>query len=98
MKITFPSLFCNCPRNIEETLNGLKTSLGKILMTLDELKQALIDTKAQLVKAAGEITAKIEALEAQLANAGGTTPEVDAAVADLKAVAQQLDDINPDVV
>lgn len=98
MKITFPSLFCNCPQNIEETLNGLKTSLGKILMTLDDLKQTIIDTKVQLAKAAGEITAKIEALEAQLANAGGTTPEVDAAVADLKAVAQQLDDINPDVV
>jgi len=97
MKFIFPSLFCNCPRNIEDTLNGLTTFLGKILMNLDELKQTLDDTKAQLVKAAGEITAKIDALEAQLA-AVVTTPEVDAALAELKAVAQQLDDINPDVV
>ena len=66
-------------------------------MNLDQLKQTLDDTKAQLVKAAGEITAKIDALEAQLATAG-TTPEVDAALAELKAVAQHLDDINPDVV
>ena len=97
MKISFPSLFCNCPRNIESILNGLITSLGKILMTLEELKQTLNDTKAQLVKAAGEIIAKIDALEAQLATVV-TTPEVDAALAELKVVAQQLDDINPDVV
>lgn len=66
-------------------------------MTLEQLTQILNDTKAQLAKASGEIIAKIDALEAQLANVV-TTPEVDAALADLKAVAQQLDDINPDVV
>lgn len=97
MKFNFPSLFCNCPRNIESTLDGLITFLGKILMTLEQLTQILNDTKAQLAKASGEIIAKIDALEAQLANVV-TTPEVDAALADLKAVAQQLDDINPDVV
>jgi len=97
MNFKLPSLFCNCPRNIEDTLNGLTTFLGKILMTLEELKQILDGTKAQLVKAAGEITARIDALEAQLATVV-TTPEVDAALAELKAVAQQLDDINPDVV
>jgi ABC-type transporter Mla subunit MlaD len=97
MKFSLPSLFCNCPRNIEATLDGLIILLGKIFMTLEELTQVLNDTKAQLVKAAGEITAKIDALEAQLATVV-TTPEVDAALAELKAVAQQLDDINPDVV
>ena len=66
-------------------------------MTLEELKQTLDATKDQLVKAATEINAKIDALEAQLATVV-TTPEVDAALAELKAVAQQLDDINPDIV
>lgn len=64
-------------------------------MTLEELTQSMNDTKEQLIKAAGEITTKIDALEAQLATVI-TTPEVDAALADLKTVAQQLDDINPD--
>ena len=72
-------------------------TLGKIIMTLDELKSVLVSTKEQLTKASGEISAKIDALEAQLSTVV-TTPEVDAALVDLKTVAQQLDDINPDVV
>lgn len=47
---------------------------------------------AQLSKATDEIVAEIAALEAQVA--AGETPDL----AGLKAAAQALDDINPDVV
>jgi len=97
MNFNFSSLFCNCPRNIESTLNGLTTLLGQIIMKLDGLKQALDNTKAQLLKASSEIQTKIENLEIELQNQD-TTPEVDTALEELKAVAQQLDDIVPDAV
>lgn len=66
-------------------------------MKLDGLKQALDNTKAQLLKASSEIQTKIENLEIELQNQD-TTPEVDTALEELKAVAQQLDDIVPDAV
>jgi ABC-type transporter Mla subunit MlaD len=70
--------------------------LERILMNQAELAQALTDLGAQLAKASAEITGKIADLETALANAGATTPEVDAAVASLKVSGQALDDIVPD--
>ena len=70
--------------------------LGKIMTDQTTLASDLAAIKDQLTKAAGEIVAKVAALEAAVSASGGTTPEVDAAVADLKAVAQALDDLNPD--
>ena len=69
----------------------------RLIMT-DQATHAaeLAAIETQLTKASGEIVAKIAALADALAAAGGTTPEVDAAVADLKAVAQAPDDLNPD--
>lgn len=61
-----------------------------------ELAAELVAVKEQVVKASAEIVAKITALEEALANAGNTTAEVDAALADLKVVVQVLDDLNPD--
>lgn len=52
--------------------------------------------KDQNEKARAEIVAAIKALEDALANAGSTSPEVDAAMADLKASVQADDDMNPD--
>lgn len=68
----------------------------KIMATQAELAQQLRDITAQNEKARLEILAKITALEEALANAGTTTPEVDEAVAALKASVQTDDDITPD--
>lgn len=64
--------------------------------TQAEVAQELRDIKAQNEKARVEILAKIAALEEALANAGNSTPEVDEALADLKASVQTDDDIVPD--
>ena len=52
--------------------------------------------KEQNDKARAEVLAKIAALEEAINNAGNTTPEVDQALADLKASVQTDDDIVPD--
>lgn len=67
-----------------------------IMTTQEQTAADLVAVKEQLVKAAGEIVGKISALEAALAEAGATSPAVVAVVADLKAVAQGLDDLTPD--
>ena len=70
-------------------------------MNQAELTQALVDLKAQNEKARAEIVAKIAALEAAVATAplfgDCGSPEVEAALADLKASVQADDDLNPDV-
>lgn len=70
---------------------------GMIMATQAEIASALNLVLDQLNKANAEIVAQIAALEAAIAAAGNSTPEVDAAMAALKEVAQKLDDINPDV-
>lgn len=70
--------------------------LERIIVNQAELAQALNDIKAQADKSKTEIIAKVSTLEGAIANAGMTTPEVDAALADLKGTVQSLDDLNPD--
>lgn len=65
-------------------------------MNQTEFAQALNDAKAQLDKAKTEILAKVADLETAVANAGNTSPEVDAAFAALKGSIQGVDDIVPD--
>lgn len=67
-----------------------------ILMTQAELLAQLQALKSQNEKAKVEITGKIATLETAIANQGQTTPEVDAALADLKQSIQGTDDIVPD--
>lgn len=75
-------------------INLLK--LNTIMATQAEHAQELRNIKAQNDKSRTEILAKIAALEEALANGGGTTPEVDEALAELKASVQTDDDIVPD--
>lgn len=72
------------------------TLLKKIIMTQSELAAELKSAKDQNEKARAEILAKFTALEEAVANAGNTTPEVDTALAELKASIQTDDDLNPD--
>ena len=64
--------------------------LERILMNQAELAVALSGVADELTKATAEIVAAI-------ANAGTTTPEVDAAVAKLQGLAKALDDLNADL-
>lgn len=61
-----------------------------------ELAQQLTALKQQTDKANAEIVAKVQSLEDALNAGGSTTPEVDAALADLKTSIQAVDDLNPD--
>lgn len=65
-------------------------------MTQEELLAELTALKAQNEKAKGEIVGKIATLEAAIAAGGSTSPEVDAALADLKGSIQGTDDLVPD--
>lgn len=64
--------------------------------TQAEVAQELRDIKAQNEKARAEVLAKIQTLEDAIATSGNSTPEVDEALADLKASVQVDDDIVPD--
>jgi len=68
---------------------GINIQLRKLTMTFEELAQELDDLGSQLNKALGEILQEIQNLD-----------NVPQAVIDkltaAKAVAQQLDDLNPD--
>lgn len=70
--------------------------LKGLLMNMQELAQGLADLTAQTDKARAEVVQKIADLEAAIANAGNTTPEVDAALEALKASVQASDDVVPD--
>lgn len=77
-------------------LQHINDKVNTIMATQAQLAADLQALKDQLDKAKGEIVAKVQALEDALANAGGTTPEVDAALLALKGAAQSMDDLNPD--
>jgi septal ring factor EnvC (AmiA/AmiB activator) len=76
----------------------IERKVNKIMATQQEEATALAAVRDQLAKATAEIVTKIDALTAAVAASGATSPEVDAATADLKAAAQKLDDVVPDVV
>lgn len=67
------------------------------MTTQAQLAIALAAISAQLEKASAELVTEIQTLTDAVGNAGGTTPEVDASLARLQAIAQKLDDMNPDV-
>lgn len=81
-------------------LTGIFEGVQTIMVTQAELAQSLNDLTAQVAKIGVETSAtlqKVKDLEAAIAAGGGTTPEVDAALAALKTQAQATDDLVPDV-
>jgi uncharacterized protein YoxC len=75
-------------------------ALKEIIMTTQtELATSITALTEQVAKIANESTAtlaKVNELEAAIANSGGVSPEVDAAFAALKAQVQIVDDLVPD--
>lgn len=67
-----------------------------IMATQVQEAAAIRALTAQVTKTRNETLAKIAALQAAIDAAGGTTPEVDAAMADLTAAVQLSDDDEPD--
>lgn len=69
------------------------------MSTQAELASSLTAISEQVAKIgveSGKTLEKVTALEDALRNAGNTTPEVDAALAALKAQVQIVDDLVPD--
>lgn len=94
--ITIEKVIVKDDAETKNLLKLLNSKLDTIMATQAELAQELRDLKAQNDKARAEILQKIADLEAAIVAAGNTTPEVDAALADLKASVQTDDDIVPD--
>jgi hypothetical protein len=90
-----------------ETVNSLSRKVEKIMSSQTEQAQILREVLAQQKKTAGEIATlqdsvttlntKIAELEAIIAAGGEASAELVAAVADVKAQAQLVDDQIPDV-
>lgn len=74
----------------------IHTFQENVMASQAELAANLTALKDQVVKSRTEVLKKIADLEEALANGGGTTPEVDAALAALRAEVQASDDIVPD--
>ncbi len=85
---------------IEQMLIHLHKEIRIIMATQAELAADLAAVTDQVTKIGTETTAtlqKVTDLEAALAAGGGTTPEVDAALAALKAQVKVVDDMVADV-
>lgn len=85
-------------RSAHEALSQSLVSMEtRIMSKLNELTGALSAVNEQLSKAKTEIVARIDTLERALTATDLDLPEeVVAALVDLKATAQALDDLNPD--
>jgi TolA-binding protein len=75
----------------KQQLDRIEQSLTNIMATVAELSGILTQVGEQLSKAQAEILKKLDEL-----SAGNLPPEAEAAVADLRAKVQALDDIVPD--
>jgi DNA repair exonuclease SbcCD ATPase subunit len=82
---------------VHEKLDFIIQTQTEEVIRMSELGDALNAVSAQLDKAKTEIVTKIADLEAALATAGQIPADAQAVIDSLKAQAQALDDIVPDV-
>jgi hypothetical protein len=80
---------------IKDSIDALNKKLDRTNMTAQELTDALNSAGDQLEKAKGEILAEIEKIKAGTSE---LTPEQQASVQRIVAIAQSLDDVVPDNV
>lgn len=89
-----------CPHCAGTVLAYISRLERKILVNQQETLDLLNSVQATVDKIGVESTATLQHvtdLEAALANQGANSPEVDAALAKLKASTQAIDDLVPDV-
>jgi uncharacterized protein (UPF0335 family) len=77
-----------------ETVHSLERKVERIMATMQEVIAELRGLKAQVAKSKVEILKKLEEVENQAPD--NTTPEFDAALAELKTEIQGVDDLNAD--
>jgi len=84
-------------RYMENILDKLNLIIAKNDTFMSNTSQTLDQVVAQITKAKGEIVAKIQELTDAVANnQDNLSPESQAKLTELQALAQQLDDIVPD--
>jgi ABC-type transporter Mla subunit MlaD len=91
------------PEALQATLTAISSALQGITMNQQDLAIALNAANTALAGVGDQLTKATAEIVAALAAVGVTTPEVDAAVAQLQTISgalaqavQQLDDLNPD--
>lgn len=93
---TITNHYYGCDAETNSLLKTIIKNQNKMALSQAEAAAELVRIKDQILKSRAEILAKIEALEIAQQNAGNVTPEVEAAMAELKDAAQATDDIVPD--
>jgi hypothetical protein len=84
-----------CPPDVIKLLKRHELILGRMMTTVNELAGKLNAINAQLHKASGEIIDRINTLQDSLSNVDLPEEATDA-MNELAALAQALDDLNPD--
>lgn len=91
------------PAKLQETLDIIVNQLRKIIMDQAALATALGGVSDSLTSVGDQLAKATAEIVTAVANAGATTPEVNAAVTKLQGLAsalataaQTLDDLNPD--
>jgi seryl-tRNA synthetase len=80
----------------EKRQKQIINKLESIMATQAELAEQIRQSTVQTRKGIDEVLGKIKALEDVIAAGGSVSPELEAAVAELKTASQALDDIVPD--
>lgn len=81
---------------LTKALDRIFSQLETIMTKLDEFEAKFTALVDQVAKAAAEISAEIAELKKQIEDGAQTTPGIDASLERLTALAQALDDLNPD--
>jgi len=102
----FFSIFCCAAHSLTTTLERIEMNQAEMLSRLTDLDTSMAAIGDEVTKVAGETTAllaEVATLKDAVANAGNTSPEVDAALAAVEARAgtlaasvQGVDDLVPD--
>jgi hypothetical protein len=93
-------VYLHLDSDLRQAMNSLVTKVDTIMLTQTQLAATLTTLGGEIKKIGVETTTlleKVTALTEAVANAGNTSPEVDAALADVQAQAQVVDDLVPDV-
>lgn len=88
-----------CPTpspTLADVMAKLNQLQEQITMNQAELETALTAVGTRLTEASTEIVARLQDLQDAITAAGNTTPEVDAALANVQTLAAALADIVPD--